>query len=127
MVFANFFKTTLFCGFGFAVAIIFGAGMLTIVFLYSGLLVIFVFFGVLLLIFTFFLSLGVTGDFTLGNAVNGLGEATLGDLTLSGTARGEIMVLGRGETDFLCCFGEARALNFLIVGTYPLGVAIRFS
>ena len=101
--------------------------MLTIVFLYSGLLGIFVFFGVLLLIFTFFLSLGVTGDFTLGNAVNGLGEATLGDLTLGGIARGEITDLGRGETDFLCGFGEARALNFLILGTYPLGVEIRFS
>ena len=112
MVFANFFKTTLFCGFGFAVAIIFGAGMLTIVFLYSGLLGIFVFLGVLFPVFTFFLSLGVAGDFNLGTADKGLG-----DLTLGVTPLGEITVLGRGETDFLCGFGEALALNFLILGT----------
>ena len=84
MVFANFFKTTLFCGFGFAVAIIFGAGMLTIVFLYSGLLGIFVFLGVLFPVFTFFLSLGVAGD--VGNA--GINQAA------SATATGGSFSLG---------------------------------
>ena len=99
--------------------------MLTIVFLYSGLLGIFVFLGVLFSVFPFFLSLGVAGDFILGTAEKGLGETILGDLTLGVTPLGEIMVLGRGETDFLCGFGDALALNFLILGTYPLGVEIR--
>ena len=120
LVFANFLKTTLFWDLDL-VGETFGTGLLIIVFLISGLLGIFTFFGVFYLDFALFLSLGVTGDLTLlvyGFGEKGRGLTPLGDTTLS--------FLGFGETDFLEVKGrgEARALNFLMLGTYPLGVEI---